>query len=101
MRAYGQAPQVTADVAGSDMAAIGVLNQARDFGLTVPQDLSIMAIDGTELCELVQPQLSSVSQSFYDMGVAGVEQLTTAQQQPPKITPITVVTRESVRFIES
>ena len=35
------------------------------------------------------------------MGVAGVEQLTTAQQQPPKITPITVVTRESVRFIEN
>lgn len=101
MRAYGQAPQVTAVLAGSDMAAIGVLNQARDFGLTVPHDLSIMAIDGTELCELVQPQLSSVSQSFYNMGVAGVEQLTTAQQRPPKITPIKVVTRESIRFIES
>lgn len=97
MRAYGARPSVTAVLAGSDMAAIAVVNQARIFGLRVPDDLSVMGIDGTELCDIVQPPLTSLTQSFYDMGVAGVRRLL-AKTGPKRqeFTPIRVVPRASV-----
>ncbi|AYM01655.1 LacI family transcriptional regulator [Levilactobacillus brevis] len=97
MRAYGAQTALTAIVGASDMAAIWVMNQARDLGLRVPADLSIVAIDGTELCQLVQPQLTSVSQNFYEMGVAGVQQLRAKETLPQKITPIQLVSRQSIR----
>lgn len=99
MSAYGVASGLTGVVAGSDMAAIGVLNQARDLGLAVPTDLSIVSIDGTEMCELVQPQLTSVSQNFYDMGAAGVRQLLAPGKQLQQVTPIQVVDRQTVRVL--
>lgn len=99
---YGANTELTAIVAGSDAAAIGVLNQARILGLRVPADLSILSIDGTEMCEMVQPQLTSVSQSFYQMGVQGVKYLQSVDEQPIKAvveqeyTPIQIIERESV-----
>ncbi len=75
MQQYGGKTDLTGVVAASDMVAIGVLNQAHLFGMRVPDDLSIIGIDGTEMCEIVQPQLTSVSQDFYKMGVAGVQRL--------------------------
>lgn len=99
MQAYGSQTTLTAVIGASDMAAIGVLNQARDLGLLVPADLSIIAIDGTELCRLVQPQLTSVSQNFYEMGIAGVQQLRSTENLPQKITPIKLVPRQSVQTL--
>lgn len=100
MQAYGATPTVTAVLAGSDMAAIGVLNQARTLGLRVPADLSVMSIDGTQLCDIVQPRITSLTQSFYDMGVAGVRHLLRPRALQPKLTPIQVVERESVRDLK-
>ena len=97
MQAYGAHPDVTAVLAGSDLAGIGVMNQARMLGLMVPVDLSVMSVDGTDLCDIVQPQLTSLTQSFYDMGVAGVKRmLATETPQPQRFTPIQVVARDSV-----
>lgn len=73
MKAYGFQTKLTGVVAGSDASAIGVLNQARSFGLNVPTNLSIISIDGTEMCEMVQPQLASDSQKFYEIEIAGVK----------------------------
>lgn len=102
MKRFGADTELTAVLAGSDWAAIGVMNQARSFGLSVPQDLSVMAIDGTELCEVVQPQLTSVTQHFFDMGVAGVNWLVQAEHPVRKeITPIEIVSRNSVTDISN
>lgn len=97
MRAYGANSGLTAIIGASDMAAVGVLNAARSLGYRVPTDLSILAIDGTEICELVQPALSSISQNFYEMGVAGVQQLCAPGELPQKITPIKLVERDSLQ----
>ncbi|KLI74642.1 LacI family transcriptional regulator [Lacticaseibacillus casei] len=105
MRAYGTKTKLTAVIAGSDESAVGVLNQARNLGLKVPEDLSIVSIDGTEICEMVQPQLTSVSQEFYKMGIEGVERLeetiagTNAESQKQVYTPISIVERESVKDV--
>lgn len=98
MSTYGRNTKLTGIIAGSDMAAIGIMNQARSLGLSVPDDISIVAIDGTELCEIVQPQLTSVSQSFYEMGTLGVDWLLNKDKKVTKtITPIKVIERQSVK----
>ncbi|EHO52808.1 LacI family DNA-binding transcriptional regulator [Lentilactobacillus kisonensis] len=99
---YGADTDLTAVIAGSDAAGVGVLNQARILGLKVPSDLSILSIDGTDICEMVQPQLTSISQDFYSMGIEGVKylQLLGGQSAKPmieqKYTATQIVERESI-----
>lgn len=54
------AERPTAVFAASDEMAVGVMLAARDFGLRVPQDLSVVGIDGHELAETFG--LTTVSQ---------------------------------------
>lgn len=53
-------PRPTAIFAASDEMAVGALLAARDLGFRVPQDLSIVGIDGHELGEFFQ--LTTVDQ---------------------------------------
>ena len=75
MKAFGKNTDLTGIIAASDMTAIGILNQASSFGMEVPKDLSIVSIDGTEMCKITRPQLTSISQDFFQMGVTGVQQI--------------------------
>jgi len=63
----------TAVFAYSDTQAIGVLEAARDLGLRVPEDLSVVGYDDIEAAEYAQ--LTTVRQSLYESGVLGVELL--------------------------
>ncbi|MCG4806237.1 substrate-binding domain-containing protein, partial [Bacteroides uniformis] len=42
--------KLSAVVAASDLVAMGIMRQAAQMGIKVPQDLSIVSIDGTFLC---------------------------------------------------
>ncbi|MCB7135054.1 LacI family DNA-binding transcriptional regulator [Cellulosimicrobium marinum] len=59
-------PDVTAVFAASDEMAMGVLLAARDLGLRVPQDLSVVGVDGHDLGEVVG--LTTVAQDAYGQG---------------------------------
>ena len=61
-------PRPTAIFAGNDMIALGVLAAIRDAGLRCPQDVSVIGFDDLELAEAINPSLSSVSQSGYQLG---------------------------------
>lgn len=67
-RATGQGAgaDVTAVLAASDEMAMGVVLAARDVGLAVPQDLSVMGIDGHDLGELVG--LTTMAQPAAEQG---------------------------------
>ena len=52
----------SAMVALNDLTAIGVMRAAKDLGLNVPGDVSVVGIDGIPLCEQLQVSLSSVAQ---------------------------------------
>ncbi|NUT73160.1 LacI family DNA-binding transcriptional regulator [Pseudarthrobacter sp. C4D7] len=54
------AERPTAVFAASDEMAVGIMLAARDFGLQVPQDLSVVGIDGHDLAETFG--LTTVSQ---------------------------------------
>jgi DNA-binding LacI/PurR family transcriptional regulator len=63
----------TAVFAYSDTQAIGVLTAARERGLRVPADLSVVGFDDIETAEYMQ--LTTVRQSLYESGVRGAELL--------------------------
>jgi LacI family transcriptional regulator len=58
----------TAVFAGSDETAAGVLEAARERGLRVPGDLSVVGFDDTEVARLSSPALTTVRQPLGDMG---------------------------------
>jgi LacI family transcriptional regulator len=59
---------VTAVFAGCDEIATGVLEAARVRGLRVPQDLSVVGFDDTELARYASPPLTTVRQPLREMG---------------------------------
>ncbi len=69
----GPGPRPTAIMTGSDSQAMGVLQAAAEFGLTVPTHLSIISYDDTPLAVLATPPLSAVHQPLTDMGRRAVE----------------------------
>jgi LacI family transcriptional regulator len=53
----------TAIVCSNDMSAIGVLREAYDFGITIPQDLSVVGFDDIRLAQFTIPPLTTVQMS--------------------------------------
>ena len=57
----------TAIFAGSDFQALGVLRAARELGLRVPQDLSVVGYDDLPVTEWIGPPLTTIHQPLYEM----------------------------------
>jgi LacI family transcriptional regulator len=66
----------TAIFAGNDEMAIGVMKAARDRGLDVPGDLSIVGFDDLPMASRVWPNLTTVRLPIRDMGRMAAEKLT-------------------------
>jgi LacI family transcriptional regulator len=58
----------TAIFAGNDQQALGVYEAARQLGLRVPQDLSIVGFDDLPVARWVSPPLTTVRQPLAEMG---------------------------------
>lgn len=88
----------TAIFAGNDEMAIGVMKAARDRGLDVPGDLSIVGFDDLPMASRVWPNLTTVRLPVRDMGRMAAEKLTArsrsldpAALDQPEIIPSLVV----------
>jgi LacI family transcriptional regulator len=55
--------QPTALLCSNDMTAIGVMRQAFELGIRVPQELSVIGFDDTRLADFMIPPLTSVQMS--------------------------------------
>jgi LacI family transcriptional regulator len=58
----------TAVFAGSDETAAGVIEAARVRGLRIPQDLSVVGFDDTQVAKFASPPLTTVRQPLREMG---------------------------------
>lgn len=91
-----QAPP-TAIFAASDTQAVGVLAAARERGLAVPRDLSVIGFDDVEPAELVG--LTTVRQPLWASGRRGVELLLGSLEDPrepeEEVLPLEVVVRRT------
>ncbi|WP_336207272.1 LacI family DNA-binding transcriptional regulator [Nonomuraea sp. LPB2021202275-12-8] len=58
----------TAIFAGCDEMALGVMEAARARGLRIPDDLSIVGFDDTQIAKMASPPLTTVRQPLREMG---------------------------------
>ena len=65
----------TAIFAGSDQQALGVYEAARQRGLRIPEDLSVVGFDDLPTARWVSPPLTTIRQPLADMGRMGAEML--------------------------
>lgn len=68
-------PVPTAVFAGSDATALGIMYHARDRGIVIPDDLSLVGFDGMPITELLQPSLTAIAQPIDGLGRRGAERL--------------------------
>jgi DNA-binding LacI/PurR family transcriptional regulator len=74
-RAWAAGARPTAVLAMSDAMAIGALRAARDLGLRVPADLSIVGFDDVEAAQFTDPPLTTVHQPIRQKGEEAVRLL--------------------------
>ncbi len=74
----------TAIFAFNDNTAIGALRVARERGLRVPEDLSIVGFDDSEQSAIVTPALTTVRQPLAEMGRMAVSLLAAPARQPAR-----------------
>jgi LacI family transcriptional regulator len=68
-------PIPTAVFAASDDMAVGALGCILDHGYKVPDDISVMGFDGSNLTEMVRPKLTSMQQPIKEMGAMAIKVL--------------------------
>jgi DNA-binding LacI/PurR family transcriptional regulator len=69
------AARPTAIFALNDMQALGVYQAARDLGLHIPDDLSVVGFDDLPMAKWVTPPLTTVRQPLVRMGVTAARLL--------------------------
>jgi len=93
-----RANRPTAIFAGSDMQAMGVLRAARQLGIEVPAELSVVGYDNLPVAAWTDPALTTVNQPLGDMaGTATRMLLDLAGGIEPASTRIDLVTELVVR----
>jgi LacI family transcriptional regulator len=90
----------TAIFAANDVMAIAVMVVARELGLDVPGDLSVIGFDNVPESVLSDPPLTTIDQSVQEMGYLAVRTLVDLIEDPSRepqqvILPTRLVVRQS------
>ena len=88
-------PRPTALVAATDQLALGALEAAREAGLRVPEDLSIVGFDDLPAAAWARPALTTVRQPLFEKGEVAGRLLTAGGGPREVILPIELVVRGS------
>ena len=87
----------------SDLMAIGALRALWETGKRVPEDVSVMGLDGLSLGKYLVPQLSTVRQDFRAIALRSVDILLSTIENGTcarhETVPFQVQCRESIRSI--
>nr|WP_070959867.1 LacI family DNA-binding transcriptional regulator [Hyphomonas sp. Mor2] len=91
----------TAIISSNDQMAFGALKVARELGLSVPEDLSIVSLENSPGVSFSQPPLTAIDQPVADATALAVELIINALRgaPPPEnviVQPATLIERESV-----
>ncbi len=88
----------------NDAMAFGVIRAAMDFGVSIPDDLSLVGFDDVELAGRVHPPLTTMSQPKYQIGATALQMLlrrvSSGVKEPEHITfGVELVERQSCKPI--
>jgi len=88
LQVLGVADRPTAVVALNDLTAIGVMRAAKELSLGVPEDVSVVGIDGVPLGEQLTVSLSTVAQPQDEMVARTVDMLLSRIESHEDVPPI-------------
>jgi LacI family transcriptional regulator len=96
----------TAIVAGSDNMAMGALRALTEHGLRVPDDISVVGYDNTELSSYTMPALTTIEFKFAKQDELGVKNLIELINNPDMeayqhVLLSSLVVRESTRALSA
>lgn len=99
VRLLGLPHPPTAILAQNDDMALGALMAAREQGLTVPDDLSIVGFDDSEVSRIAWPSITTIRQPVFEMAVAAADmvlaQLEKGEVRMREVHPHQLIVRES------
>ncbi|PZO80197.1 LacI family DNA-binding transcriptional regulator [Sphingomonas hankookensis] len=88
----------TAIIASSDQMAMATLALAKERGLAVPDDLSIVSFDDTPIVRFAQPPLTAVTQPIAEVAARAVERIIAEQRDTlPPAGPVSVAATLNLR----
>lgn len=101
IKLLSQKKRPTAAFCANDFLAIGAMEGARELGLRIPDDLSVVGFGDIPLSAYLDPCLSTIRQPAYDMGERGAEVLldkliTTPEKPHRQLLDIELIERNSV-----
>lgn len=95
----------TAVFCSNDYIALGAMKGAREMGLTLPEDLSIVGFDDMQTASYMVPALTTIRQPAYEMGRRATElllQLTQKTSKPVQdMMNTSLIIRESTSALPS
>ncbi|MCA7014804.1 LacI family DNA-binding transcriptional regulator [Dickeya dadantii] len=77
----------TAIAVANDQMALGVLRAIHEYGLRVPEQISVIGFDDTRDSAYFQPPLTTIRQDFRQLGRESVNRLLECLQSPHRHTP--------------
>ena len=71
------ASEIKPDVffATSDPKAIVIMHALHEMNYNIPGDIGVLGFDNVELSSVIEPELSTVSQPFYDLGAVAAQDI--------------------------
>ncbi len=81
-RALGEGLEPRALICLNDRIALGAYQALREAGRRIPDDVSVVSFDDSELAAWLRPQLTSISLPHYELGWQAVERLLGPDAEP-------------------
>lgn len=75
----------------NDTAAVSAIQCAKSRGVRIPQELAVIGFNNDPVCQIIEPELSSLGHPAMDMGRFAVEQLLSAMHAEEPIPYMTTV----------
>ena len=90
---------------GSDLQCMGVYEAARQLGLRIPEDLSVVGFDDIQTSEFMGPPLTTVHQPLQDMAAAATHVIMDIHDNRPTlrttILPVSLKVRNSTQILHA
>ena len=90
-------PRPTAVFCGNDVLAVGALRRARELGIDIPKDVSIIGFDDIELAQVAHPPLTTVHVPHREMGRLAAIALVEHLDEGTPLTTVELQTRPIMR----
>ena len=92
---FERAPDATAILAMSDKNALGVLDVARERGIKVPDDVSVIGFDDAPDAVSSSPPLTTVAQPLVEKGRLAASMIFDGVRSRHEVLPVTLIVRAS------